>query len=110
DGTLVEFRNNDMWWNGNYNDPTQYLKGTVNITAGAHVIDSYGFEGCCDGPQQAQYSYLGGAYTTFQAPANFVPVVALSGPMTAAAGTTQTYTFGVTDTDQGASFTLVGVS
>ena len=66
DGNLVEFRSNDMWWDGSYSDPTQYLKGTVSITAGPHVIDSYGFEDCCDGAQQTQYSYLGSAYRTFQ--------------------------------------------
>jgi hypothetical protein len=110
DGQVVQFRNTDMWWNGSYNDPTQYLSGTVAITAGPHTIDSYGFEGCCDGPQQAQYSYLGAPFKIFQAPANEVPAVTLTGPASAAIGSTHTYSFSVTDPDEGASFSLGFVS
>jgi hypothetical protein len=110
DGQVVQFRNTDMWWNGSYSDPTQYLSGTVAITAGPHTIDSYGFEGCCDGPQQAQYSYLGAPFKIFQAPANEVPAVTLTGPASAAIGSTHTYSFSVTDPDEGASFSLGFVS
>ncbi len=106
DGNLVEFRNNDMWWNGVWTNPTQHLKGTVSITAGPHVIDSYGFEGCCDGPQQAEYSYLGDPFIIFTAPANAVPAVALSGPNGVNEGGTGSYSFTVTDADAGATFTV----
>jgi alpha-tubulin suppressor-like RCC1 family protein len=110
DGTVIQFRNTQMWWAGSYSDPTQYLSGTVSIGAGPHTIDSYGFEDCCDGPQQAQYSYLGAAYKTFAAPANTVPVVGLSGPFSVTVGVSTPYTFSVTDPDAGASFTVGTVS
>jgi hypothetical protein len=110
DGQVVEFRNNNMWWAGSYSDPTQYLKGTVQITAGPHVIDSYGFEDCCDGIQQAQYSYLGSPFRIFTAPANTVPVVTVAGPTTGTVDGSQSYTFTVADPDAGASFTNATVS
>jgi hypothetical protein len=106
DGVPVQFRNTDMWWGGSYSDPTQYLYGTVALTAGPHTIDSYGFEYCCDGPQQAQYSYLGASYKTFAAPANTVPVVTLSGQTSVTSGTSYPYTFTVSDPDAAASFTV----
>ena len=110
DGAQVQFRNTSMWWGGNYLDPSQYLSGTVTVSAGWHTIDSYGFEDCCDGPQQGQYSYLGAPFKTFSAPPNVVPVVALSGPTSVTVGVANTYTFTVTDPDPGATFTVVSAT
>lgn len=110
DGQVVDFRNYDIWWNGNFNNPAQHLVATVNISAGPHVIDAYGFENGLDGPQQAEYSYLGGLFTIFTAPANEVPVVVLNGPAAAPTGSTQTFSFTVADPDPGASFTVTTAS
>ena len=115
DGVEVQFRNTDMWWAGNYDYEDQYLYGLVNITAGPHTIDSYGFEGCCDGigggiGQQAQYSYLGGPFTIFTAPANEVPVVSLTGPANIHAGSTHSYDFSVVDADEGSTFSVTAIS
>ena len=107
DGVPIDFKGYDIWWNGAFTNPAQYLVGTINITPGPHVIDSYGFEDGLDGPQQAEYSFAGGPFTIFTAPANTVPVVTLSGPATAPEGSTQSYSFTVVDPDDNATFTAV---
>jgi hypothetical protein len=110
DGQVVEFAAHDMWWNGSYANLSQTLEGTVNITAGPHTIDSYGFEACCDGPQQAQYSYRGAPYKIFTAPANEVPAVVVTGPAAVEVGSTHDYNFTVTDPDAGATFSVVSLT
>ncbi|WP_295753908.1 CCXG family PEP-CTERM protein [Undibacterium sp.] len=56
DGKEVAFKNNDMWWAGNYANPTQFFQFSSNITAGNHTLNVYGLEGCCDGNQQVQFN------------------------------------------------------
>jgi hypothetical protein len=56
DGKEVAFKNNDMWWAGNYANPTQFFQFSSNITAGNHTLNIYGLEGCCDGNQQLQFN------------------------------------------------------
>lgn len=67
DGVVQDFRNSDIWWSGSYADAAQILATTLNLGAGAHTIEVYGLEGCCDGATQAQYRTPGGAFTTFDA-------------------------------------------
>ncbi|HSS39326.1 MAG TPA: CCXG family PEP-CTERM protein [Polyangia bacterium] len=55
DGVELQSRWTDMWWAGAFTDPTQYLAGMVNLTAGTHIVETFGFEGCCDGPSTAQF-------------------------------------------------------
>lgn len=55
DGSQVDFRNTDMWWNGSYADPSQILAGGVNLTAGGHTIELFGLELCCDGATEGRY-------------------------------------------------------
>jgi hypothetical protein len=55
DGSLVDFRNTDMWWNGSYADPSQILSGGVNLAVGGHTIELFGLELCCDGATQGRY-------------------------------------------------------
>lgn len=55
DGVAVDFRSTDMWWAGSYLDPTQILTATVALAPGNHALEAFGFEGCCDGAQQAQF-------------------------------------------------------
>ncbi|THD60722.1 CCXG family PEP-CTERM protein [Phenylobacterium sp.] len=59
DGTALETLNNDMWWGGSYSNPTQFLAGSADLSAGTHTIDIYGFEGCCDGGSEGQYQAPG---------------------------------------------------
>lgn len=49
DGVEVQARWSDMWWNGAFTNPSQYLQGILTLTPGTHLIELYGFEGCCDG-------------------------------------------------------------
>ena len=66
DGIAMDFKGNDMWWNGNYNDPSQFLAAAGPLTAGNHVLTIMGFEGCCDGGQQVQFMMGSGtAFTSF---------------------------------------------
>jgi len=55
DGVELQSRWTDMWWNGEFTDPTQYLTGSVNLMAGTHIVEVFGFEDCCDGPGNAQF-------------------------------------------------------
>jgi hypothetical protein len=61
DGAQIAARWTDMWWNGNFNNPSQSLTGYVSLTAGPHVVEIYGFEVCCDGPGTLQYTAPGGS-------------------------------------------------
>ena len=66
DGEAIAFRPTDMWWNGSFTDPTQYLEGSVPLNAGVHTVDVYGFENCCDGPAQMEYrSPASGTWSVF---------------------------------------------
>jgi hypothetical protein len=75
DGIAYDFKSNDMWWNGNYSDALQFLSATsLNLAAGNHTLNIYGFEGCCDGYQQVQFSIGGEPFTTFGATDNLSPI------------------------------------
>jgi len=55
DNQMIQTQNKDLWWNGNIDDTTNTLSGTVNLAPGYHVLNVYGFEGCCDGGTLAQF-------------------------------------------------------
>ncbi|WP_171013475.1 CCXG family PEP-CTERM protein [Chitinivorax sp. B] len=66
DGVLLAVKNDDLWWNGNFNASGELLSTTVgNLVASNHTLDIYGFEGCCDGLQSAQFRIGNGQWTTF---------------------------------------------
>ena len=66
DGVGLDTHGNDMWWAGSYSNPSQFLAGSSTLSAGAHTLSLYGFEGCCSGNMQAQYSTDGGrSFTSF---------------------------------------------
>jgi hypothetical protein len=65
DGTAVDFKANDMWWNGNYNTASQYFAVTSALSAGNHVLTILGFEGCCDGGEQVQFKENTGVFASF---------------------------------------------
>jgi hypothetical protein len=67
DGSLVDFRNTDMWWLGSYSDPTQILAGSVNLSAGSHSIELFGLEPCCDGPTEGRYQIGSQPFQVFAA-------------------------------------------
>lgn len=55
DQLATAFKSNDMWWAGNYSNPSQYFGFSLNLAAGGHQLALYGLEGCCDGAQQVQF-------------------------------------------------------
>ena len=55
DGVAQTFKTNDMWWDGSYSNPSQYLSFSNTLTTGNHTLTIYGVEWCCSGGQQAQF-------------------------------------------------------
>ena len=54
DRMLDENWNTDLWWSQRYSN-SDVLSGSVELNAGYHHIEVFGFEGCCDGPIGVQY-------------------------------------------------------
>ena len=68
DGAALDTNGNNMWWNNSYSDASQFLAGGANLSVGVHTLTLYGFEDCCSGNMQVQYSTNGGeSYTSFGA-------------------------------------------
>jgi len=68
DGTAIDTRSNNMWWNYSYSDASQFLAGSGDLSVGVHTLQLYGFEDCCSGNMQVQFSTNGGtSYTSFGA-------------------------------------------
>ena len=66
DGQALDVKGNNMWWAGGYGDSSQFLAGSSFLNAGAHTLTLYGFEDCCSGNSQVQFSVNGGqSYTSF---------------------------------------------
>ncbi len=58
-GESKTYNANDMWWNGNYSNPSQYLSFSSVLAVGNYTLTIYGLEGCCSGYQQAQFKAAG---------------------------------------------------
>ena len=83
DGTALDFNSHDMWWAGNYDNTTQIFDVSLNLAAGNHVLNIYGFERCCDGDQQAQFKApSSSAFTTFSSTDGLNAVAAVPEPET----------------------------
>lgn len=55
DGQYVVSKNYDLWWGGNWSNTSQLLDGyNIPVTAGPHVLEIYGWEGCCFGGMSLQ--------------------------------------------------------
>jgi hypothetical protein len=67
DGAALDTNGNNMWWNNGYSDPSQFLAGGANLSVGVHTLSLYGFEDCCSGNMQVQFSTDGTSYTSFGA-------------------------------------------
>ncbi len=65
DGVAVDLRSNDMWWGGDFNNAAGVFSASAALSAGNHVLTVYGFEGCCDGGQNAQFRAQGQQWTSF---------------------------------------------
>lgn len=66
DGIAIDFKANDMWYGGNYNNASQYFAATRALNAGNHVLTILGFENCCDGGEQVQFRrQANAAFTSF---------------------------------------------
>lgn len=59
DGVVVSSRWYDIWSGGNLDNTGQVLDGTVTLAAGAHTLEIYGAESCCDGPWRARFQLAG---------------------------------------------------
>ena len=59
---LDEKWNTDLWWAFNWNNTTETLVGSINLSEGTHSFRILGFEGCCDGGLTAQFQRPGGAW------------------------------------------------
>lgn len=62
DVPLEESWNDDLWWANNWNNSSEVLEGSINLSSGTHSIRILGFEGCCDGGLTAQFRAPGGAW------------------------------------------------
>nr|WP_315490903.1 CCXG family PEP-CTERM protein [uncultured Rhodoferax sp.] len=58
-GVSKTFKTTDMWWNGNYSNPSQYLSFSSVLAVGNYTLTIYGLEWCCSGNQQAQFKAAG---------------------------------------------------
>ncbi|WP_229423801.1 CCXG family PEP-CTERM protein [Massilia frigida] len=74
-GVALDAKSHDIWWDSQYTNPSQYLGATVNLGAGNHTLTIYGFEGCCDGGQQAQFMAPSGTFTSFSTSDNLISAV-----------------------------------
>ena len=45
-----------MWWAGNWNDSSQFLEGEIELAAGLQTLVWTGFDSCCDGAAELDYS------------------------------------------------------
>lgn len=50
DGAVVDSRwNDDLWWNNSTANVGEALRGVVSLQQGWHLLEVFGYEGCCDG-------------------------------------------------------------
>jgi hypothetical protein len=57
DGAYLQQKlNSDMYWNNVWTLSTQYLAGALTLGAGQHTIQWLGFESCCDGVSEMDFS------------------------------------------------------
>lgn len=81
----------DMWWAGVWTDSTQFLQGTITLSAGQHILEVYGMDGCCDGAGEIDFN-LGNGWQPFSNSDGLLSVQISGTPSTAAAGG-QSYSF-----------------
>jgi hypothetical protein len=89
DGTVLDTKTYDLWWGGagNYGNTSQLLAGSINLGVGAHTLQAYGFEGCCDGGTGGQFLAPGARdYQDFTTSLGGVPEPATWGLMIAGFG------------------------
>jgi hypothetical protein len=55
DNVQVALNKNDMWWGGAYTNTAQYFLINPTLLAGAHTIEIFGLDNCCDGYAQGQF-------------------------------------------------------
>lgn len=61
DGFVDVINTNDLWWSGNWNSDSVFTLD-YDFTAGEHVVEVYGAEGCCDGSMDVRFARAGGDY------------------------------------------------
>ncbi len=58
-GVSKTYNTTDMWWNGSYSNPNEYLSFSSVLAVGNYTLTIYGLEWCCSGNQQAQFKAAG---------------------------------------------------
>lgn len=65
DGNLLQSVHEDLWWGYGWGNTSELLIADLpGLSAGAHVLEAFWAEGCCNGGQSARFSVNGGQ--TFQ--------------------------------------------
>ncbi|MGO4342995.1 CCXG family PEP-CTERM protein [Pedococcus sp. 2YAF34] len=83
DGVVVVGHWYDTWAGGNLDNTSASLSYTADLTAGAHTIEVYAAEPCCDGAWGARYQAVGASsWTPLQTSPPQVSVTGLPGSRT----------------------------
>jgi hypothetical protein len=65
DGIQVDLDHSDLWWGYNWANTSELLLGSLtSLTQGAHVLEAFWAEGCCNGGQGARFNIKGGNFQT----------------------------------------------
>ena len=57
DGSEVASDTSNLWWGNNWNNTNEILDTSITgLLAGAHTLDVYWAENCCNGGQSARFS------------------------------------------------------
>lgn len=73
DGVKVADSTQDLWWEYNWALTGQLLSvANINLAAGAHQLEVFGFEGCCFGSMSLQYQVGAGGWQSVSV-ANLTP-------------------------------------
>lgn len=73
DGAVLDFKTTDMWWAGDFLNTAGVLMGTSTLTSGAHTLELFGLEACCDGGSAGRYQAGSSGYQTFTVSPSSIP-------------------------------------
>lgn len=83
DGVLIENRTQDLWWSYNWSNPA-VLSANTAINTGAHTLDLYWAEACCNGYNSGRFTTDNGASWQALSVANIDRATAVPEPGTLA--------------------------
>lgn len=57
DGVQLDLDSSDLWWGYNWNNTSELLTAAgIDMSAGAHTLEAFWAEGCCNGYQSGRFS------------------------------------------------------